>query len=76
MKEANRRAAAAAFQANNRAGVRDTDTLDLHDLYVEEALACLRTRLNEARQEARLRLPMQGHRDTHAGLLASASGGD
>ncbi len=53
MREANKRAAAAAFQANNRAGVRDSDTLDLHDLYVEEALGCLRTRLGEARQEAR-----------------------
>jgi len=54
MREANKRAAAAAFQANNRAGVRDSDTVDLHDLYVEEALGCLRTRLGEARQEARL----------------------
>ena len=51
MRAANKKAADAAFQSNNRSGVRDSDTVDLHGLYVEEAVSRLKQRLDEAQTE-------------------------
>ena len=51
MRAANKKAADAAFQSNNRSGVRDSDAVDLHGLYVEEAVSRLKQRLNEAQTE-------------------------
>ena len=51
MRAANKKAADAAFQSNNRSGVRDSDTVDLHGLYVEEAVGRLKQRLDEAQTE-------------------------
>lgn len=51
MRAANQKAADAAFQANNRSGVRGSDTIDLHGLYVEEAVSRLKRRLDEAHTE-------------------------
>ena len=51
MRAANQKAADAAFQANNRSGVRDSDTVDLHGLYVEEAVSRLKQRLDKAQEE-------------------------
>lgn len=72
MKEANKRAADAAFQSNNHVGARESDTVDLHGLYVEEALNRLKTRLDDARQEARLLTPATNSHTVKLDSLASA----
>ncbi|KAK9824832.1 hypothetical protein WJX81_003648 [Elliptochloris bilobata] len=64
MMSANQKAAEAAFRGNNCSRVRDSDTVDLHDLYVEEAVSRLQKRLDDGQKEGLEHLVVivgQGH---------------